>query len=160
MGYQTRELYNPAKFKQLVIENYRFLETDFGFRRRKGCTITLLQTVPYTNTTTIVWIAFEKRENTVDVYMARIVRGRKPIDYALDPDVIRLGNLLALRAPSAVHYPVEPGIEGRYYYDSEIEYLIASQAAALKAYAADILTGDFHVLPEVKANNSSDWLPP
>ena len=131
-------------FDFIVMKQFKFIESEFGFRFLKafkeewGCELT------YLNDTTGVKITYESRDGSLVENPAKIHRDTTLYGYDLD-DIIGLRNAAALIKP-AYEYGEESG-----YFDSEsgLSRYVASFARNLREYGSDVLSGDFGIFKQV-----------
>jgi hypothetical protein len=139
------------EFFEMCADEFQFLVDEFGCRKRAKKTDAGVYRVPYENGTTKVEIGLEWREQYIYVLLGRRdakraeERGRLP-----QPDdeitAFNLEDLLALRAPGE---GVSPDSFGRALTREAIERILQTYARALREHGADVLQGDFKILPAV-----------
>ena len=143
-------------FDVIAKEQFKFLESDFGFRLSKCDKEDWGYELIYLNNTTGVKITYEFREAYIFIILYKLVNGNlienpRSIQentilygYGLD-DIISLRNSQALIKP-AYQYGKESE-----YYDKKKGLILYVSAFAnnLKEYAADVLSGDFTIFNEL-----------
>jgi hypothetical protein len=126
------------QFRRLVNEQMRFLRDEFGFQETGAGKLSPGMWVVFTNPTTEVAVNFEFASG-LWVSLTRLDGGGD------DPvNGFALEHLLEVRAPD-LGEPVTP----KDFEPAEIERALQNQANLLKRYAADILSGNFQIHPEV-----------
>jgi hypothetical protein len=141
-----------AVFVKLCREKFQFLADEFGFRRIASATLSGPDYVLYTNSTTGVGIDYDRRDGSITIVLMRLVDGKPPA-YGDASNRQPVWTVLRLRAPAAAAVRGRRGVRT----EAEVEAALTPDAAAVRAYAADILRGDFSVFPELERVRAGDW---
>lgn len=143
-------------FDVIVKEQFKFLESDFGFRLSKGEKEDWGYELIYLNKTTGVKITYEFREAYIFIMLYKLVDG----SLIENPRSIRenttlygygLDDIINLRNPQALIKPAyQYGDESEYYDKMKgLTLYVTAFANNLKEYAVDVLSGDFKIFNEV-----------
>jgi hypothetical protein len=143
---------DPAEdFFEVCTTSFDFLVGQFGFKRRAKKRDAGVFRVPYEGALTKVEIGFEWRDQYVYVLLgrrdgARAGKGEATPRAAGEITAFNLEDLLSLRAPGR---GVDESVFGRALTREDFEHVCGTYSAALREHAADVLRGDFSVLPQV-----------
>ena len=137
-------------FFQKSLQSFKFLLANFDFVQKPLYDVPGLWKVIYFNATTAIEVIFEVRDQLIYVNIHHLINGEIAKPYAeKSKNSFYLDNLLKIRNTNLP--PFSFGGGGRWLSTSEIEDTIEKSADALRTYAADILQGDFSILPEIQA---------
>jgi hypothetical protein len=144
-----RLLIEPT-FERTCLQKFGFLEKEFGFALRSSETTSYGSHVTYTNQTTGVRVSLEPREGGIFVELSRLADGELPsVPIFIESDSVLnsfdLDDILLLRsAPTGKQLDTSSALTA-----DEIERELERYASALRAYAPDILWGDFELFPQL-----------
>lgn len=138
-------------FFEVCTANFDFLVEEFGFKRKARKRDADIYRVPYEGARAKVEVGFDWREQYINVLLGRPgvprwqAEGRLPSP-SDELTAFNLEDLLSLRAPGS---GVDAKTFGRALTREEIEHVCGTYARALREHAADVLRGDFSVMPAV-----------
>lgn len=143
-------------FDVITKEQFKFLESNFGFRLSKCDKEDWGYELIYLNKTTGVKITYEFREAYIFIMLYKLVNGNlQENPSSIQEDTILysygLDDIISLRNSQALIKPAYQYGEESEYYDKEKGLMLYVSAFAhnLKEYAADVLSGDFQIFNEV-----------
>lgn len=143
-------------FDVITKEQFKFLESNFGFRLSKCDKEDWGYELIYLNKTTGVKITYEFREAYIFIMLYKLVNGNlQENPRSIQEDTILysygLDDIISLRNSQALIKPAYQYGEESEYYDKEKGLMLYVSAFAhnLKEYAADVLSGDFQIFNEV-----------
>jgi len=139
-------------FFEVCEAEFRFLVDEFGFRKKARKTSAGVFRVPYEGAPAKVEVGFEWRDQYIYVLLGKPglprwkAEGRlpRPSDELMG---FNLEDLLTVRAPGS---GIDEKTFGRALTREDIEHVCGTYARALREQAADVLRGDFSVLPAVE----------
>jgi hypothetical protein len=141
---------DPVKdFFEVCTTNFDFLVEEFGFRRKAKKRDAGVYRVPYESARAKVEVGFEWREQYIYVLLGKPgvprwkAEGRLPSP-SDELTGFNLEDLLSLRAPGG---GLNPKTFGRALTREDIEHVCGTYARALREHAADVLRGDFSIMP-------------
>ena len=143
---------DPAEdFFDVCTASFDFLVEQFGFKRRAKKRASGVFRVPYETDATKVEVGFEWRDQYIYVLLGRqgVPRWKEEGRLPRPSDEItafNLEDLLSLRAPGG---GLDAKTFGRALAREDIEHVCGTYARALREHAADVLRGDFSVMPAV-----------
>lgn len=149
--FSYKMIENEKKYINTVIKNcFSFLKKDFGFREVSSESDNWDYHILFCNSTTGVRISYETRENDVFVMLIRLMDGKLPeypifIDDNTSISYFDLQDLLSIRDPN-----YEDDNPEATEINSEIEISLKKMAEGLKAWARDILMGDFTIFSDLE----------
>jgi hypothetical protein len=138
---------SKERFLELCRKYFGFLSEEFGFREAKKESSSWGHILYFKNDTTAVRVSLEWEYPGVFVHLYRLVDGQvveNPIIIRQESELTNysVDDLLSIRAP-------ELGLSPIFGHSDEIEKKLESYASAVRAYAADVLEGDFTVFAEL-----------
>ncbi len=139
----NKKIKNP--FIKQCLKEFRYLETDFGFK-----VISIVDHyygigVDYISSTAGVRVRYEPRERYIFIKLSRLIDGKMPkYDHE---NAFGLNNVLILRSPKSV---IEPKPLKEAFTKTDLNIMLKCYAEAVRLYAADILMGDFSIFPELE----------
>lgn len=142
-------------FDVIAKEQFKFLESDFGFRLSKSEKEDWGYELIYLNKTTGVKITYEFREAYIFIMLYKLVDG----SLLENPGRIQentilygygLDDIISLRNPQALIKPAYQHGEGSEYYNKKkgLKLYVTAFANNLEEYASDVLSGDFKIFNE------------
>jgi hypothetical protein len=141
---------DPVKdFFEVCTTDFDFLVEEFGFRRKAKKRDAGVYRVPYESARAKVEVGFEWREQYIYVLLGKPgvprwkAEGRLPSP-SDELTGFNLEDLLSLRAPGG---GLDAKTFGRALEREDIEHVCGTYARALREHAADVLRGDFSVMP-------------
>lgn len=138
-------------FFEVCTAHFDFLSEEFGFKRRAKKRDAGVYRVPYEGERAKVEVGFEWREQYVYVLLGKPgvprwqAEGRLPHP-SDELTGFNLEDLLSLRAPGG---GVDEKTFGRALTRQDFEHVCGTYARALREHAADVLRGDFSVMPAI-----------
>jgi len=143
-------------FDIIAQEQFKFLESEYSFSLSKCKKEDWGYELIYLNDTTGVKITYEYREAYVFIMLYQLIDGelRENPRNIEDNTILHgygLDDLISLRNSQALIKPAYEYGEQSEYYDQEngLSLYVAAFAGNLKAYAKDILNGDFTIFPDL-----------
>lgn len=136
-------------------EQFKFLESDFGFQLSKSEKKDWGYELIYRNKTTGVKLTYEFREAYIFIMLYKLVDGsliENP--RSIQENTILYGygldDIISLRNPQALIKPAYQYGEESEYYDKKkgLTLYVAAFANNLKECASDVLAGDFKIFDE------------
>jgi hypothetical protein len=142
-------------FDVIAKEQFKFLESDFGFQLSKNDKEDWGYELIFLNTTTGVRITYEFREAYIFIMLYKLVDG----SLMENPRSIQentllhghgLDDIVSIRNPQALIKPAyQYGKESEYYDKKKgLTLYVTAFANNLKEYALDVLGGDFKIFDE------------
>ncbi|GAK58227.1 hypothetical protein U27_05200 [Candidatus Vecturithrix granuli] len=143
-------------FDQIVLEQFHFLITDYGFKFVKKREENWGYDIVFLNATTGVHVIYEFREAYIFIMLYRLINGKlvenpSPITENSVLNAFCLDDIVTIKNPDATMKPAYYyGIESEFYNKEQGMTLYVSKFADnLKIYAADVLTGNFEIFTEL-----------
>lgn len=143
---------DPVKdFLEVCAADFDFLVEEFGFKKKAKKQDAGISRVPYESARAKVEVGFDWREQYIYVLLGQPglprwkAEGRLPGPEDV-PTGFNLEDLLSLRAPGS---GVDAKTFGRALTREDIEHVCSTYARSLREHAADVLRGDFSVMPAV-----------
>jgi len=144
-------------FNIIAQEQFKFLESEYGFRLLKCEKEDWGYELIYLNNKTGVKITYEYREAYIFIMLyqledGKIVENPKSIDGNATLYGYAMEDLINLRNPDALIKPAYEYGEQSEYYDKEngLSLYVSAFASNLKKYAKDVLDGNFTIFPELE----------
>lgn len=143
-------------FNGIVKEQFKFLESDFGFQLPKSEKEVWGYELVYLNKTTGVKITYEFREAYIFIVLYKLINGNlqeNPRNIQENTVLYGYGldDIIGFRNPQALIKPAYQYGEESEYYDEKhgLTLYVTAFAHNLKEYASDILSGDFKIFDGV-----------
>lgn len=143
-------------FTQIVLDQFKFLVSDYGFKRLKKRKHPWGYEFIFVNNITGVRITYEFREAYIFIMLYRLINGKlvknpSPITENSVLNAFCLDDIVSIRNPDATMKPAYYyGIESEFYNKEQGMTLYVSKFADnLKIYAADVLTGNFEIFTKL-----------
>ena len=148
---EARRLAREEQWKAQVASHFGYLETEYGFHLAEANAKSGWETfVRYESSFLAVKVARSVEFNSAELWLIRLVNGRVP-EYPvfIYPDTpinyVMLDTVVSRRSPEAA----APFHSLRGLSEEEIERTLMFLATALRAYADDVLRGDFAILDAI-----------
>jgi len=139
-------------FDVIAKEQFKFLESDFGFQLSKSEKKDWGYELIYLNKTTGVKITYEFCEAYIFIMLYKLVDGGlvenpRSIQESTVLHGYGLDDIISLRNPQALIKPTyQYGEESEYYNKKKgLTLYVAAFSSNLKEYASDVLAGDFKI---------------
>lgn len=143
--YNLPELHSA--FTRKCLDKFKFLIDCFDYEITSVEVSAYAAEVTYKNQTTAVKVSYEHRENSIFVYLIRLINGDVPAYLDAPSRWFYLDNVVQLKSSSTVLFGRRP----RHWLQPEdLDQLLTTYADALRKYAIDVLRGDFSVFGELK----------
>ena len=138
-----------GEFQRVCDAAFHFLADEYQYRAQDSEQDPWYWTRRYFGAHAAVEVLFELRDHYIAVRLLPLQNGKLAPDFferrRNSIDVIVLLDFL-----STGLRPFPRGMTGRRIADAEVTQILESYAAAVRSYAADLLRGDFALLPAVQ----------
>ncbi|GAK58229.1 hypothetical protein U27_05202 [Candidatus Vecturithrix granuli] len=147
---------NMQNFAQIVLDQFKFLISDYGFKRSKKRKHPWGYEFIFVNNTTGIRITYEYRETFLFIRLYKLVNGELiensyPIKNNTVLHSFYLDDIVSIRNPKAAMYPLSGYSDDSEFHNKEhgLSLYVSRFAENLKTYAEDVLTGNFELFTEL-----------